>query len=685
MALWSLSLYGALSRHKTILHRKRLAKAAPYGRIFILLIFLISRASSTDHECYESKRYNSEMYNSREFVVAADLYTNTSKIFLSSVVYNLITPTKPSNSTVGSELKAEKMPGNHSFLKATIEAGGGKKLRKLSGTDDDERSEKAKKKRNRKVAQLNSTINESILEKTAKERRTNHDKPRNDNDSPMSEEAEEWVRLEEKFSVHSASDIDKKLAAKLGHISEVTKRMHGKLRQELQELDEQNSPTLPSHNNTLTPKKDERSDRNDDNKFFPTRTVEEETPSGISSGFLSMNHQIYYLTYVVAHTRPGSVVQSIRKRVLEPAASIYVPINKRMMFNDEVRHALEKRIKRDTEWPVKVGIFATQYQTGDEKFLLNLSEKDEIGKFIGTSLKKLAAQNLKGNVSSEIEIHDELRLSAGMAVINCKNDKSAKWLTRLAASAKQIKSTMVRDHIELQAKTIKEAKPFKAFTIINTNKSDNWEATKALLAAKGVNVDGLVVVNTRSERNTVFTAVDIERKVHECFEVGKRLRNYNMLAGSVTVKLTYGEDEKCETIKVHGGQNNSTLFFLFQSLFPKARTNRLSHRTRRTISMASTGISQRRTTKCRFKLVKQRNASDTELRRTELKCIDIAEIECKGQKVVAKAREFYHLSTFAEFNRKINNVESQKVIQTDNRVSNRIKTKRYLGEAVRRL
>lgn len=672
--MMSLSLKRDLSRNSR--HDKYLAKVlCRLGIIFI--IFFFGRASFTDTDCIagtvHKKTLGKETYNSYEtdncceFDVVLGPRTNTRR----KATLRVICEFKLSDKIKPIKTESATMPGGNSFLKATIEAGGGIKLRKLSGTDDDESVDKANKKRNRKAAQLNNSCNESFTGKIVKERKLSYDDARYDNNSPMSEEAEELVRSEEKLSDQGVPDIDKRLAAQMGHISAVTMRMHGKLRDELLEYDLQNQYTLPSHNATLTPRTSESNDESDNQRLFFSRTVEAATSSGMSSKLYSILKRVNFRLYVVVNTDLGITVRTSRKRGLETVNSIHVSIPKKRMISDEVRNALEKRIQRDADWPVKVGIFATKYQTGDEKFLLNLTEKDSIGKFIDTSVQKLVAQNLRENVATVIEIHDEIRLSAGMAVVNCKNDDSAKWLMRAVASAKRMRAVVVRDHIELQATTIKDAVPFKAFTIINSNKSDSWEVTKEMLAKKGVVVDKLVVVNTRNERNTVYTAVDTGRKVHECLEYGKRMRNFQMLAGNITLKLTYGEDEKCKKLNRNRGQNN--LFSLrFQSSSPRVRTNRLSSPTSgSTIAKTLTGTSRKMRTRCNIKSTEQQRTSENELKKDES--------QCKVQEIVARGWEISFSPMSVELGVKKRFVKSQRIVQLMHRVAHRVKNKKRIS------
>lgn len=474
------------------------------------------------------------------------------------------------------------MPGNNSFIKATIEGGGGTRSRRILSTDKkspkktDIAESGKKSKRNRKEAQLNSSGNESFTgkcnTKVVRKLKTEISEPSEEVsvekkecenkmiDSPMSEEFDsDWLygnlnmQVEEYQSVptrESSADMEKALAASLGRIDSVSRNMHQLLRGELDELD--SSTTLPSHNATLTPSTIDNEEEEEKNEisFFPLQAPEATTSQCKPPTIKFVSSELMNTFHFLVNPAPELVASNSRKRNWHSANQQLVFVPKANM-NDGVRKILEARIQRDIDWPFKVGIFPEAYQSGAEKDMLTMAEKESIGKFIGTGVLKLEAQAVRSRTVSKIQVHDEIRLSAGMAVINCKDKPSADWIMRAIANIKSMTSVDIRADIDLKSALIKEAKPFKAYTIINTNKTDTWEVTKDWLAKKGADVEKLYRVNTRMERNLVFTAVDAKRVLHNIFEPGKRQKFYQTLATNISVKLTYGEDETSKFLTFH--------------------------------------------------------------------------------------------------------------------------------------
>lgn len=215
--------------------------------------------------------------------------------------------------------------------------------------------------------------------------------------------------------------------------------------------------------------------------------------------------------------------------------------------NEEIRKMQEARAKRDIDFPYKVGIFALGlYHEGKEEGLLTYVDKDLIGRCIDTGLESRKTSGL------EVMTNNEIRVSAGMAVLNCKDKAGADWIIkvvkagRLETLAKSAK-TPFRDGLILSAEHIAQARLWRSYSAVNTNKADSWSNTMAWLRKSGVNTDGWILLNARVDRNQIFTFIDPVRTLDSVFEgmkdLPERKKAYVRLASNITIRWPLGEDE----------------------------------------------------------------------------------------------------------------------------------------------
>lgn len=247
----------------------------------------------------------------------------------------------------------------------------------------------------------------------------------------------------------------------------------------------------------------------------------------------------------------------------------------RMNSNDEVKKILETRVKRDTEFPYKVGIQSGTYQQGRVEDMITIDEKDVIGRCIAKGLEFRNKQD-----GDKVVLNEQMRLSSGIVVINCKDRASAAWLIEIVNKDNLLKmadkiGTPFRNNFKLVAHDIKASNLFMAFSITNNNKNDTWEDTIKYIKARDeaskkqgeevVNIEDWLLLNTRIDRNQLFTFIDVKRKLHNSFDGGKngrRIRNFSALGTNINLRWTYGEDENGKK-----GTTDSRTFSLDGSFF----------------------------------------------------------------------------------------------------------------------
>lgn len=243
--------------------------------------------------------------------------------------------------------------------------------------------------------------------------------------------------------------------------------------------------------------------------------------------------------------------------------------------NDEVRKMIEARAARDREFPYKVGIFSSTYQQGSATDMLTPEERDIIGRGLS---KGVDARN-KLKVQGEVSIHHELRISSGMVVANCKDKISSDWLIDVIAKG-HLKTlatkagTPFRDSLMLVAKDIASCNPFMAFSVVNTNKMDSWMQTVSMLSTFDIETEGWMLVNSRSERNQLFTFIDTKRRLHLKFEGGRSGRRAivcQRMGINITLRWAYGEDETGEILSEFLMRAFINLSIKFKAPQPHAR------------------------------------------------------------------------------------------------------------------
>lgn len=263
--------------------------------------------------------------------------------------------------------------------------------------------------------------------------------------------------------------------------------------------------------------------------------------------------------------------------------STFLPRFLRMNPAEEVRKIQEARIQRDRDFPFKVAIRSTTYHEGKDKDMIQRLEKDIIGRCLAQGQD---AKNEKGVV---IFLDDSMRLSAGMAIVNCKDEASSKWVIdtvnkkKITDLAKNI-GTPLRDDLELIASDAISARPFKAFTAINTNTLDSWDDTMSWvrrfpmgkdplthLLKPQIDTSGWLLLNSRIDKSQAFTFIDTENTLQTIFDggiQGSRVKNLLTLRSNIVLRWLIGEDERSK-IK----QNDFHKFFSLTSPF-QSRTPR---------------------------------------------------------------------------------------------------------------
>lgn len=552
------------------------------------------------------------------------------------------------------------MPKNNSFLAATLSGGGRTRSKRSPSTEIEAPTTKIEKnkKRDRKKAQLNNSLNESFTgENKAKAVRklepelsglseeegvkdgTGTDKE----SSPMSEEFDaNWLAKGEHPLIESTPinkgtllDLDTTLAGPLARIKQVTQNMHEMLRGDLEKHDRDNSPILPNYNATLTPVAGHCDERKKRDSVFSRQIAEAATAQGkrlVKNIFLRLIGYLFLAqpssttTFGTAQAR--SAVTS-RKRDYN-SSNIHAG---NYTMNDQARANLEERIARDNAWPYEVAIFSVAYHDGLEKDLMTMAEKDAIGRGIDSGLQRLQAEATRRKTAMKVQIHEQIRLSAGMAVVNCKDEISAKWVMRAIDNIKAMAAGRLRPGLDLKSAEIKDAKPFRAYTIINTSKTDSWEETKGWLVRNEVNVEGLYKVNTRLERNLVFTAVDTKGHLQRIFEQGKRLKQFKTLATNISIKMTYGEDEKSESTSIKLFFCKLYLIHFKSTCLRRTRLKRTRHPAGLLKLTSSTGTFSTKRMICSVSRNKSNSSGATlkansKLQRSELKIEKIHKINC---------------------------------------------------------
>lgn len=335
------------------------------------------------------------------------------------------------------------MPGNKSFLAATISGTrkGGRSSR-LSTTP--ERNEK----RGRKVSQMNSSANESFIDQGSTKifkkdeeiacSRVKHFEKATDDEPTNSDR-----RIIFSTPIQTGGPglrLDETPIKALNAISGISTNMHKALRGELIEFDEQ----LPHYNNTLTPP---ASADGVDVTQVSTHTTSTSEPRTLKSKICKFKIQN-------THNLPlfdiGSTASAIK-----PAPLAYISSRKRAYpavfnMNDEAKRIIETREAREKEFPVKVAIFPGRYHDGQEAYFITPTEKENIGRCIDKGLEKLRESVARKKVSMKVIINDAIRLAAGMAIVDCKDEHSAKWVIQAVNHIKNMQGANLRQDIDLK-------------------------------------------------------------------------------------------------------------------------------------------------------------------------------------------------------------------------------------------
>lgn len=466
-----------------------------------------------------------------------------------------------------------KMPSSQSFHATTLSEGG-KTKSKQNKTPKDRSSvteEELKRKRGRDAAQLNSSNNESFAgsERAKEAKGLKHDESkrvtrrnsltkeeRKDVGLPMEvqvddtqdkwlenellQEDEESAPLKRSTPLNSGDSSfapDDTIIPPPDHLDEVMQNREKLLDAELEEFDKQyaeNSIEVDTAHTPLQPTLGEILTY----PVFLTRDSKLSTSKSKRSSFFFTFwvNQLLFLGSAPGISQASSAnCQQLDRRP--------ITLINTMNFSEEVKKVLEARVKRDRDFPYKVAIFSRSYQNGGAGDMLTMPEKDIIGRCIGQGLSR------KNRDGEKIVTNDEIRLAAGMAIINCKNQVSADWIInamdKVMMLAKNI-GTPLREDINLTANHIGAVNPFKTFSITNTNKQDTWEDTVAWLNTAEVETEGWLLLNSRTDRNQMFTFIDTKRRLHQTFEGGRdgrRIKAFLSLAMNITLRWTTGEDE----------------------------------------------------------------------------------------------------------------------------------------------
>lgn len=222
-----------------------------------------------------------------------------------------------------------------------------------------------------------------------------------------------------------------------------------------------------------------------------------------------------------------------------------------MNNSEEVRRNIDMlKEEREKNFPIKVAIFPGRYQQKKEEYLISLADKDAIGRCLSEGLTYMEELAVEKGVDSVISINDDVRIAAGMAIIDCKDVVCAKWVMNAVKGFPHLPGNGLREGIDLKATMAEDSNPFKAYTVSTIGFSGvevSWELalTILILQRKNVKTEGWIRLNTRkAEKSVTFTMIDTERELHKTFIAGSRLKIVITLIGSVAIRMTAGENEK---------------------------------------------------------------------------------------------------------------------------------------------
>lgn len=285
------------------------------------------------------------------------------------------------------------------------------------------------------------------------------------------------------------------------------------------------APT-PSQRQTLSPFEEQQS-------FIPFTDTEQSTSRGKISETKKRGDTLMGTNFRFVAFQGTPVARSLHYRTTTSA------ITGRKRPNESRMDYIQVKREREANYPIKMAIFSSEYHERADQ----LTQGDL--KLISSYLElEMASYQRNEPQANQTLFSSDTRVQAGMMIVDCKDEYSAKWLKVAIDSMPTQAPDLLGRSITLRCLKVLAAKPFKTFLLISTNTMDSWDTTLSKMSNLGYATDGWVHLNTRMDRHVNHIFMDTGETYRKLSGSSRQqVHKSPMNAWTLTLKWLRGEDE----------------------------------------------------------------------------------------------------------------------------------------------